>query len=102
MVLAVRFATRMIKCYGLQKQNTGNSLDMYISNTFYCTIFFVICEIYSLYVPDMPDNSVKLHEMALLLMVIRTIQSRVSAKNHNSVRTVKCDTFAYWFIVVFK
>ncbi|CAL4895148.1 unnamed protein product [Urochloa decumbens] len=57
MVLAVRFATRMIKCYGLQKQNT-----------------------------DMPDNSVKLREMAFLLMVIRNIQSRVSAKNQNSVR----------------
>ncbi|KAG0546959.1 hypothetical protein BDA96_01G038500 [Sorghum bicolor] len=56
MVLAVRFATRMIKCYGLQKQNTDN-------------------------------NSVKLHEMALLLMVIRSIQSRISAKNQNSVRT---------------
>ncbi|KAK8457117.1 hypothetical protein SEVIR_3G127700v4 [Setaria viridis] len=57
MVLAVRFATRMIKCYGLQKQNT-----------------------------DMPDNSVKLHEMSSLLMVIRSIQHRVSAKNQNSVR----------------
>jgi len=57
---------------------------------FYCTIFFVICEIYSLYASDMPDNnSVKLHEMALLLMVIRSIQSRISAKNQNSVRTVK-------------
>lgn len=54
MVLAVRFATRMIKCYGLQKQTTDN-------------------------------NSVKLHEMALLLMAIRSIQSRVSAKNQNSV-----------------
>ncbi|KAL6848044.1 hypothetical protein ACP4OV_022172 [Aristida adscensionis] len=52
LVLAVRFATRMIKCYGLQKQNT-----------------------------DMPDNSVKLHEMAFLLRVIRSIQSRVSARN---------------------
>ncbi|WVZ99776.1 hypothetical protein U9M48_045026 [Paspalum notatum var. saurae] len=57
MVLAVRFATRMIKCYGLQKQNT-----------------------------DMPDNSVKLHEMASLLMIIRSIQSRLSAKSQNSVR----------------
>ncbi|RLN30060.1 uncharacterized protein C2845_PM05G27470 [Panicum miliaceum] len=57
MVLAVRFATRMIKCYGLQKQNS-----------------------------DMPDNSAKLHEMASLLVVIRSIQSRVSAKNQNSVR----------------
>lgn len=82
MVLAVRFATRMIKCYGLQKQNTGIP--------FYCTICFVICEIYSLYASDMPDNnSVKLHEMALLLMVIRSIQSQVSAKNQNSGRTVK-------------
>ncbi|KAJ1264321.1 hypothetical protein BS78_09G254700 [Paspalum vaginatum] len=57
MVLAVRFATRMIKCYGIQKQNT-----------------------------DMPDNSVKLHEMASLLMVIRSIQSRLSAKSQNSVQ----------------
>jgi spatacsin len=81
MVLAVRFATRMIKCYGLQKQNTGNP--------FYCTNFFVTREIYSLYVSDMPDNSVKLHEMSSLLMVIRNIQHRVSAKNQNSVRTVK-------------
>jgi hypothetical protein len=57
---------------------------------FYCSIFFVIFEIYSLYASDMPDdNSVKLHEMALLLMVIRSIQSRISAKNQNSVRTVK-------------
>jgi spatacsin len=82
MVLAVRFATRMIKCYGLQKQTTGMP--------FYCTIFFVICEIYSFYASDMPDNnSVKLHEMALLLMAIRSIQSRVSAKNQNSVWMVK-------------
>ncbi|KAL6626875.1 hypothetical protein ACP70R_030601 [Stipagrostis hirtigluma subsp. patula] len=52
MVLAICFATRMIKCYGLQKQNI-----------------------------DMPDNSVKLHEMAFLLRVIRSIQSRISARN---------------------
>ncbi|XP_015650038.1 uncharacterized protein [Oryza sativa Japonica Group] len=57
MVLAVRFATRMIKCYGLLKQNK-----------------------------DAPDNSVKLHEMAFLLGVIRSIQSRISAKNQNSIR----------------
>ncbi|XP_062194810.1 uncharacterized protein LOC133897988 isoform X2 [Phragmites australis] len=57
MVLAVRFATRMIKFYGLRKQNI-----------------------------DMPEDSVKLHEMASLLRVIRSIQSRVSAKNQNSVR----------------
>lgn len=57
MVLAVRFATRMIKHYGLQNQNT-----------------------------DLSDNSVKLHEMASLLMVIRSIQSRLYAKSQNSVR----------------
>ncbi|KAF0916073.1 hypothetical protein E2562_000693 [Oryza meyeriana var. granulata] len=57
MVLAVRFATRMIKCYGLLKHNKGT-----------------------------PDNSVKLHEMAFLLGVIRSIQSRISAKNQNSIR----------------
>ncbi|XP_044355717.1 uncharacterized protein [Triticum aestivum] len=57
MVLAVRFATRTIKAYGLLKQKK-----------------------------DMPANSVKLHEMAFLLGVIRSIQGRITAKNQNSVR----------------
>ncbi|XP_006643839.2 uncharacterized protein LOC102717287 isoform X2 [Oryza brachyantha] len=57
MVLAMRFATRMIKSYGLLKQNKGT-----------------------------PENSVKLHEMAFLLGAIRSIQSRISAKNQNSIR----------------
>ncbi|KAM0918674.1 hypothetical protein ACQ4PT_008706 [Festuca glaucescens] len=54
LVLAVRFATRTIKGYGLNKQKK--------------------------------DNSVKLHEMAFLLGVIRSIQGRVIAKNQNSIR----------------
>ncbi|KAE8791643.1 hypothetical protein D1007_33903 [Hordeum vulgare] len=57
MVLAVRFATRTIKAYGLLKQKK-----------------------------DMPDNSVKLHEMAFLLGVIRSIQGRITTKNQNSIR----------------
>uniref|UniRef100_A0A0E0JEY2 Spatacsin C-terminal domain-containing protein n=1 Tax=Oryza punctata TaxID=4537 RepID=A0A0E0JEY2_ORYPU len=40
----------------------------------------------TLYFSDAPDNSVKLHEMAFLLGVIRSIQSRISAKNQNSIR----------------
>ncbi|KQK03052.1 uncharacterized protein LOC100829381 isoform X2 [Brachypodium distachyon] len=57
MILAVRFATKTIKGYGLRSQRKV-----------------------------MPDNSLKLHEMAFLLGVIRSIQSRITAKNQTSIR----------------
>ena len=93
MVLAVRFATRTIKAYGLLKQKKG-----YISSpahpqmsTHVPTHFFCYLWVYSfsfIFFPDMPDNSVKLHEMAFLLGVIRSIQGRITAKNQNSIRMV--------------
>ena len=87
MVLAVRFATRTIKGYGLNKQKIGN-----ISHT-----HFLICEVYSLCFSDMPDNLVKLHEMAFLLGVIRSIQGRITAKSQNSTRMVR--TIAAFFTI---